>query len=236
MPEPSLTPKQQAFVTEYLIDLNATQAAIRAGYSAATAQEQGSRLLSNAKVAVAIDAGKIERANRNKATAEWVIEEFRKIAAADPNELIEHRRRCCRHCWGVGFRYQSTAQELATARRAHEQQRIESVAGSGEDPGEFDAQGGDGFDHRREPNPACTECLGEGVGDVMPKDTRKLSPEGRALYAGVKVTKDGIEIKTHSREKALEMLGRHFSLFNDKLDVKVSGDLTTRILEARKRG
>ena len=40
----SLTPKQARFVEEYLIDLNATQGAIRAGYSAKTAEEQGSRL------------------------------------------------------------------------------------------------------------------------------------------------------------------------------------------------
>ena len=46
----NLTPKQQRFVDEYLIDLNATQAAIRAGYSPKTAQEQSSRLLSNVMV------------------------------------------------------------------------------------------------------------------------------------------------------------------------------------------
>ena len=51
-----LTPKQARFVEEYLIDLNATQAAIRAGYSTHTADVQGSRLLSNVKVAAAIQA------------------------------------------------------------------------------------------------------------------------------------------------------------------------------------
>jgi len=45
-----ITPKQQRFVTEYLVDLNATQAAIRAGYSRKTAQQQGSRLLTNVVV------------------------------------------------------------------------------------------------------------------------------------------------------------------------------------------
>ena len=48
--------KQQRFVTEYLIDLNATQAAIRAGYSPKTVQQQGSRLLTNAVVKQAIAA------------------------------------------------------------------------------------------------------------------------------------------------------------------------------------
>lgn len=49
-----MTPRQQKFVQEYLIDLNAKQAAIRAGYSPKTAQEQASRLLSNVKVQNAI--------------------------------------------------------------------------------------------------------------------------------------------------------------------------------------
>jgi len=51
-----ITSKQQRFVTEYLIDLNATQAAIRAGYSRKTAQQQGSRLLTNVVVKRAIAA------------------------------------------------------------------------------------------------------------------------------------------------------------------------------------
>ncbi len=53
----SLTPKQARFVEEYLIDLNATQAAIRASYSAKTAEVQGSRLLGNVKVREAVEAG-----------------------------------------------------------------------------------------------------------------------------------------------------------------------------------
>ena len=55
-----LTPKQDQFVKEYLVDLNATQAAIRAGYSAKTANEQGSRLLANAKVSAAIAEARAE--------------------------------------------------------------------------------------------------------------------------------------------------------------------------------
>ena len=53
-----LTPKQAEFVRQYLVDLNATQAAIRAGYSEKTANEQGSRLLANVSVSQAIVAAK----------------------------------------------------------------------------------------------------------------------------------------------------------------------------------
>ena len=54
----SLNPKQQRFVEEYLVDLNGTQAAIRAGYSPKTAEVQASRLLSNAKVQQAVAEGR----------------------------------------------------------------------------------------------------------------------------------------------------------------------------------
>lgn len=58
----SLTPKQERFVQEYLIDLNATQAAIRTGYSAKTANEQASRLLANVKIAAAVSEAMKARA------------------------------------------------------------------------------------------------------------------------------------------------------------------------------
>ena len=62
-----LTAKQERFVSEYLIDLNATQAAIRAGYSEKTAQEQSSRLLSNVMVQQAVS----DAQNRVAEKAEW---------------------------------------------------------------------------------------------------------------------------------------------------------------------
>lgn len=72
--ESQLTPKQQRFVQEYMIDSNATQAAIRAGYSEKTAQEQSSRLLSNVKVAKAIEDRLQKLSKKTLITAERVIE------------------------------------------------------------------------------------------------------------------------------------------------------------------
>jgi phage terminase small subunit len=69
----ALTDKQRRFVDEYLIDLNATQAAIRAGYSAKAAQGQGSRLLSNAMVARAVAEGAHKRAAKAEVTAQDVL-------------------------------------------------------------------------------------------------------------------------------------------------------------------
>lgn len=71
--KPKLTAKQQRFKEEYLIDLNATQAAIRAGYSAKTAQEQGSRLLSNVMVAEALAQAQQKRSDRTEITQDHVL-------------------------------------------------------------------------------------------------------------------------------------------------------------------
>lgn len=68
-----LTPKQQLFVDEYLIDLNATQAAIRAGYSPKTANEQGARLLVNVSISQAIKQAQQERQERTHVTQDMVV-------------------------------------------------------------------------------------------------------------------------------------------------------------------
>lgn len=70
----NLTPKQQRFVEEYLIDLNATQAAIRAGYSAKTAQEIGSENLSKPMVAKAIAEAQEKLSNKAQVTVEMVVQ------------------------------------------------------------------------------------------------------------------------------------------------------------------
>ncbi len=74
-----LNPKQARFISEYPKDCNGTQAAIRAGYSPKTAQEQSSRLLSNVKVREAIDKALRERAERVEIDADWVVVNFRNL-------------------------------------------------------------------------------------------------------------------------------------------------------------
>lgn len=69
----SLTRKQQQFVDEYLIDLNATQAAIRAGYSKKTAGAIGAENLEKPEIAEAIQAAMDERAERTEITADYVL-------------------------------------------------------------------------------------------------------------------------------------------------------------------
>lgn len=83
-----LTAKQQRFVEEYMLDLNGAQAAIRAGYSPRTAQEQSSRLLSNVKVAAAVAALKQDRSDRTGITADRVLQEMARIGLSDVRRLF----------------------------------------------------------------------------------------------------------------------------------------------------
>lgn len=79
-PKSALTARQQMFIKEYLVDLNATQAAIRAGYSSRTANEQGARLLANVSVKAAIEEGMNKRADQLGLDAYWVLKRLKDIS------------------------------------------------------------------------------------------------------------------------------------------------------------
>lgn len=79
-----MTPKQQRFVDEFPVDLNATQAAIRAGYSLHTAAAIGCELLAKPEIAAAIRAALAERQRRTAITADRVLEELARVAFVDP--------------------------------------------------------------------------------------------------------------------------------------------------------
>lgn len=95
-----LTPMMRLFVDEYIIDFNATRAAIRAGYSARTAHSQGPRLLENVDVANAIDEAIAARTKRMHITQDHVLGMWWQIANADYNELSSVRRVACGYCYG----------------------------------------------------------------------------------------------------------------------------------------
>lgn len=84
----TLSPKQQRFVDEYLIDLNGTQAATRAGYSPKTANEQAARLLAKVSVAQAISDAQAKLRTRTGITQERVIQELAKIGFADIRKAV----------------------------------------------------------------------------------------------------------------------------------------------------
>lgn len=82
-----LTDKQKRFVEEYLVDLNATQAAIRAGYAERTADVQGPRLLGNVRVQEEIQQSMDARSKRTEITQDMVLQELARIAFANGTDF-----------------------------------------------------------------------------------------------------------------------------------------------------
>lgn len=85
----NLTPKQQRFVEEYLIDLNATQAAIRSGYSEKTAQQIGADNLSKLVIQNAIQDALKERSERVQIDADYVLKRLVEIDQMDVADIMD---------------------------------------------------------------------------------------------------------------------------------------------------
>ena len=83
-----LSPKQQRFADEWLIDMNATAAAIRAGYSPKSAEQQGSALLRNPKVRAYIDTRLAEISRRTGINQERIIRELARISLVNPVNVV----------------------------------------------------------------------------------------------------------------------------------------------------
>ncbi len=162
-----LTDKQKKFIDEYLVDLNATQAAIRAGYKEKAAYRTGAENLRKPQIQEEIQKRMEERQKRTEITQDMVLQELAAIAFARATDYV-------------------------------------SVMG----------------------------------GMVQVKDTDQLSDSQIAAIAGIKETQNGIEVKLGSKEKTLELLGRHLGMWNDKINVEGQveaknpfADLTTEELK-----
>ena len=84
-----LEPKQAMFVREYLKDLNATQAAIRAGYSKRSARQLASRALSQDDIAEAVRLGMEKRAAKVEVSSDFVLSQYLKLASVDVADLFD---------------------------------------------------------------------------------------------------------------------------------------------------
>jgi phage terminase small subunit len=87
--EPKLTPKQARFVRELMVDENAKQAAIRAGYSPHCAETNGPRLCRQPAIRAAIEAARKEVAGRTELRQEEVIAELKRVAFSQPKRLLD---------------------------------------------------------------------------------------------------------------------------------------------------
>lgn len=222
-----LSVREARFVEIYLGTHRVGQSYIDAGFTPKNmnvACAAGSRLLSGVKCRAYVAKRTKEMFARLEESQDRLIRTTIDVAYTDVNELVEYRRGACRYCYGRLNRYQHTAGEWERALEAHEKRR-ETLVGAGKpDPGPLDTKGGVGYDKRREPNEDCPECFGAGIGEQIIKDSRLLSPAARALYAGVKEGKDGLQPLMHSQEKARDMLAKLLKLTDDTTTVNVNFD------------
>lgn len=232
----TLTPKDEVFKDEYLKHLNPRMAALAAGYPDSIARSRAYVWVSNpnAKPVLykAIKAAMEERSIRTQITQDKVLERLWYIASADPNELMQLRRLNCRHCHGIDHHFQW--KDEAEYENALQAVIAEEKAIQQEDP-DYQAtyptdEGGYGFMPVNSPNEECPRCFGEGNLDIYFADTTQLSPQGQALYAGIKKTKEGLEVLKHDQMQALAMIARHLGMFNDKLTIKGDAENPLEVL------
>ncbi|MGO2336494.1 terminase small subunit [Providencia sp.] len=221
-----LTPQQKRFVAEYLIDGNATQAAIRAGYSEKSARNIGQQLLAKTSLANEIAHQQQQSLSRTLIKADEVLAKAWNLATFDANELSQYRRGCCRHCWGFGYQYQwRDAVEF-------EEKQLEAVERKKREPLDV---GGYGYNHTKEPNSECPRCHGEGIGQPFFPDTRKLNPDAALAYSGVKLGKNGVEILSINRERMFEAVMKRLGLADSEAAQRILEiELERRKLEVDK--
>jgi hypothetical protein len=167
-------------------------------------------------------AGKAARLERLTVTADDVLRDVVLGLRADANELVEHVLDSCRYCHGEGHKYQFTPAEFERELDAYLQADRLQKGGAKDPMGlKFIEKHGCniGYDPRRPPHEDCPECFGRGVPQVLAKDTRFLSDEGRRQYAGAKVTKHGIEIQARDRDKALDLAAKHTGVSKETLHI-----------------
>lgn len=221
-----LTAQQRLFVAEYLKDGNATQAAIRAGYSKKSAEQIGYQLLKKTSVAQAIAQQQKASIARTLGSADEVLEQMWQLATFDANQLSQYRRGACRYCWGFGHHYQW--RDMVE----FEEQRLKALERKGKEPVDV---GGYGYDHNREPNPACPRCNGDGIGQPYFADTRKLPPDAALAYSGVKLGKHGVEITAISRERMYEAVIKRLGLADSEFAQRLQQiEIDRRQLEIEK--
>lgn len=142
-----------------------------------------------------------------------VLNHWLNLATADPNEVVQHRRVCCRYCWSDEHVYQWTPAEYwdATA-KAIDQEKPAPVNASGT-----------WYDKTKGPNPECPECFGDGTGEVHLTDTRLMSPRARLLIESIKMGKHGPEVTLHDRMAPMDNIAKFLGMFKETIRIE---DLT----------
>lgn len=209
-----LDARQAKFVDLWLVTYDARQSYKDAGFACKNdnaASAGASRLLKKVKHHPYMQARQVELFARTADVQNQLIATYHAASFADPRELVEYVRQCCRHCYGIGFKWQMRPSEMERRRDQYEAAKAEAEQAK-EEIGEFDELGGIGYDSRKPPNYDCPECDGHGEGRALFKDTGNLSPAALALYEGVKEGKDGTEIKVASQKGYRDTLAKLFNM------------------------
>ncbi len=212
------------FINEYIKDKNGTQAAIRAGYSEASANEQATQLLANVSVNKLIEDKLAELFKRNGVDADLIIQSHKKVINTDVSKISRVKVKNCRHCWHPEFDYQFTKFEFKEARKEHDRKEAEKETTNAKYIAQsFDELGGDGYNHNLKPNPNCTECGGEGITRIILGDTLDdLTDDERFAFEGAKFSKDGMEAKVASKSDAIDKLAKHIGFYDKDNQVGIT--------------
>lgn len=159
-----------------------------------------------------IERRRAEARERSIISVSDVANEFARVAFSDPGAIVQHRRLCCRFCYGVAHEYQwKNGKEYDEAVRIWEDDEAKRLAVKGKKTrprARPDESGGYGFEFNRPPHAQCPECMGEGKPDVFIVDTTRLTPEQRRTIERIRVTKDGVEVRLHNTMDALAKVGQ----------------------------
>ena len=216
----ALKDQERRFAQELLLDLDPFAAAKRAGFANGS---DGVRLLENPAVIAEMRYLRTRQASRTEIQADAVLQRWWLLATADVNELVQLRRVNCRYCYGANHEYQWTPAEYDKVLLQHAKDVRKATNAGNEPPDAPNDTGGVDFNQWLPPNASCPECNGEGEPVQYVADTRTLSPAGRALYAGVDMTKDGPKLRMRCTEAALLNVAKHLGMHIDRKEVTGPG-------------
>jgi hypothetical protein len=174
------------------------------------ARVSAARLLGRADVAAERARLEAEYEATRPITADEVRREITTLAKADPRDLFEVYRGCCRYCHGAGHQYQRTPQEFRDAWADY----MACPLRKRDDPHglKFDHKGGIGFNAKARPHPNCPECFGDGQVYEVIKDSRDWTHGAARLFSSLQRTKDGLKLSTRSQDGALKLAAQLHNL------------------------
>lgn len=225
--------KREVFIRQYLIHKNQSRAYREAGYAVGSGLHQSAhQLFISTYVQARLAEEREKLLSGLDVDVEQVFARFKAIAFGDAAAITEYVISACRYCHGVDHHYQwRTEREFndATAEAIREADR------TGKNAVWPNHKGGFGFTSNLLPHPDCPECDGDGRPRVRFKDTRLMTDEERALFAGVKQTQHGIEFKFNDQVAALKELAEHLQFYR-KRDESNANALARAIAELQDRG